>query len=322
MKSKNDDSQNIATNNTQPMSRRAFIFGAVAGAVAESLVEDSTVKVFDKLFWETDAPMMPSGKRSNNPVDWICHIFGDLKYYSAYAGKDNRDYIETGFIHPNILSPFKKIAPLWEDRGLEVQFTPDYALPSFDHRQSLMLIGGPVSNIYSRLWQGYKQNPSTKIFENKTTYVKRRWLFEYNLNKSKENGPSRYFDGKIHRSWPQAIKDLKTNKLIRPIVDSSNDDLLVQDYLLINFIPNVFYKAGATNILDGSDLHGIGNTAFSDILNDPIRLKELNDLLIVNSIKPGEHFQALYRILVNHNHSSKKSKMHDYILYDVARIQA
>lgn len=98
--------------------------------------------------------------------------------------------------------------------------------------------------------------------------------------------------------------------------------MLVQSYLLINFVPNVFYKSGATNILDGSDLHGIGNKAFADILNNPFRLKELNDLLIKNDIRPSDHFQALYRVIASHDHYSKKTKMKDYILYDVERIKA
>ncbi len=311
----NDDSQNITTNNIQSESRRAFIF-AIAGA----LMDHTIVKVYDKLFWETNAPTMPSGKQSNNPVDWICHIFGNLKYYSAYAGKDNQDYLDTGYIHPDILSAFRKIAPLWKKSGLEVQFTPDYELPEFDHRQSLVLIGGPISNVYSRLWQGYKQNPSTKIYENKATFLKRRWVFEYNLNKSEENGPWRYLDGKRHRSWPQAIKDLKTNKLIYPGPYFPNGNLLVQDYLLINFIPNLFNKAGTTNILDASDLHGVGNTAFSDLLNDSVRLNELNKSLTNNNIRPGDHFQALYKVEVDHNHSKKKSNMLSYDLYDVSPI--
>lgn len=194
----NNRQENIPTNEIQPMSRRAFIFAV--GAVAGALLSDGTVKVFDKLFWKTYAPMMPSGRRSDNSVDWIRHIFGDLRYYSAYAGKDNRDYLDSGTIHPDILDPFKKIAPLWKDSGLEVRFTPDYDLPSFDYRQSLVLIGGPVSNVFSRLWQGYQQNSSTKIFEHKMNHVKRRWLFKYNLNESKESGPSRYFEGEMHRS--------------------------------------------------------------------------------------------------------------------------
>lgn len=299
----------------QSKSRRAFIFGATTATIGTAALSHVTVKVLDELYY--NKPTLPTGKVSDNPIDWFNYIFGDLSYFSAYAGRENVDYLEKDILHPDILSPFKKILPLWNQDGFDLIPTKFIDLPTFDRRQPIILIGGPVSNVYSRFWQGYEQNPHTKIYEQKKNYIRRRWVFRY----GDEKGPTRYLSGKLHSSWKQEIVDQKENKILKPIVNPK-DGLLIQDYLLVNFVPNLFSQDSGTSILDSADLHGLGNDAFSELLNSPIRMKELVDILAKKNVRPGEHFQALYKVQAFHDHDSRQTTRKEYYLYDVEKVES
>jgi hypothetical protein len=304
--------------------RRAWIknvitagVGYVVGRAGEGIIGDRAVKFFDRLL--PDAPLIRPGKSSNDPGDWLRQLFGEWTYYEAAPGKDHRDYNQQRIIHPDILAPFRSMLRLWDRQGHQLIPTKEEQLPEINPEESLVLIGGPVSNVYARQWQGYSQSPSTGIFQFTDPSVRRRWRFEYDLNESKDQGPTRFIDGKLHRAWPQAIADQQEGCLIRPKVQGA-DRLLAEDWLLLSFVPNVFAPGRGSTIVDASDLHGQGNKAFGQLVNDIDRLHELVLLIKSRNIRPGEYFQALYRVDVAHD--DMQTSIRDYVLVAVAPVKS
>jgi hypothetical protein len=195
-------------------------------------------------------------------------------------------------------------------------------LPLYARGDPLILIGGPVSNSLAREWQGYGRSPSTGYVED---VLRRRpqlrWRFRYNLCEDKKAGPARFVDGKLHRSWPQAIEDFdKPGAGLRKAVTVGEDHWLVSDWLVLSFVRNTLSVGSGASIIDSSDLHGQGNMAFAQLMNDPWRLDELEKKLESRGIPHGGHFQALYRVDVVHK--SEKTVLDNYYLVDVARIES
>jgi hypothetical protein len=295
----------------------AFIGGIFLDAVAKPIVAERAVKHFDRLSPIQPNLTLPSGRPSSDPRDWLEELFGPLYAYSASPGIDNKDFPER--IHPDILEPYSSILRLWEGTGRVLTPVSAKDLPVLNLGDFILLIGGPVSNKISRTWQGYRRSPATGYVEYVGRDLPRRWRFLYDLGDSKENGPARFVDGKLHRSWPQAILDTSNETGPRRASVTGADRMLVNDWLLVSFVPNTFDYSRGASFLDASDLHGQGNKAFAELLNDPLRLDELTKRLNDRGIRPRQHFQALYQVDVKHKGTT--TKFVGYHLVDVELVK-
>ncbi|MEK6710136.1 MAG: hypothetical protein AABZ64_06125 [Nitrospinota bacterium] len=301
------------------ISRRGFlawIAGVTMGWGAHSLAPELATNFVIQVLETLLRPGVPAPQTG----PYLRHLFGDWKSYWLVPGLDHKDYLAKGKIHPDIFNPCIDIVPLWREAGLKLESTPLDHLPITEDSRPLVLIGGPNSNIFSRKWQGYQQNPQTKRYEYIPPRVERRWRFEYNFREPERAGPARYVDGEVHTSWQQAIKDEETNELFSPRTDGT-ERFLTQDWLMVNYVPNIWNERNETSILDCSDLHGQGIKAFSQLLREAPRLSQLDDMLKKRGIRPGDHFQALYRVYVDHDHDNKASNVTDFELYDVAPVR-
>jgi hypothetical protein len=127
--------------------------------------------------------------------------------------------------------------------------------------------------------------------------------------------------GILHRAVRQAIYDEETHELIPPGMLGS-DDMLITDWLMLSFIPNILDRSHGASIVDASCLHGQGIKAFGQLSNDVNRLNQLVKQLDKKGISPGQHFQALYRINIKHDNDEKSTFVHSYDLVDVARVKS
>ena len=289
----------------------SFIVGIAVG-----ITTDRAVKFFDKL--APPAPLLPSGRPSKNPTEWLEELFGPIYAYTAVPGIDNRDFADR--IHPDILESYSKILRLWEGQGRFLEPVGAKNLPLKDIGEFMLLMGGPVSNRFARTWQGYRRSLSTGLVEYMGHNLPCRWRFEYDLGEPRDAGPSRFIDGKLHKSRPQAIIDnAPASRLLRASV-MGEDRLLVADWLVVSFVPNVFDITRGTSILDASDLHGQGNKAFASLLNSSARLNELVERLAKKGIRPRQHFQALYQVDVKHYETT--TKLGNFHLVDVEAVKS
>jgi hypothetical protein len=238
--------------------------------------------------------------------DWFSHLIVPGIAHPAFKE-----------IHPDIKESCNTISKSWIKEGVKcITKLSDKRLASVRSNNSLLLIGGPISNMLAREWQGFRRNPKTKIIEFTNSFsIKRRWRFQYRFEDNPKNKIIRYVNKSPHRSMPQAIKDEKTNEYRWPRGDK--EGFLHFDWLIISFVKSVWDKTGRANIIDVSDLHGQGNKAFSDLMNSYEQLSALFYCLDKNGLR-GQHFQALYKIIVEH--VENVSRVRDYQLIDVAPI--
>lgn len=303
----------ISSGTLTDYTRRVFL--TRLGDFALGVAIGATVLVYEKVYFG-DLQATPQGSRSSDSLDWARNFFGELRHYSALPGRANLD-TRPGGIHPDILRPFNGLANVLADQGTEFKAVSLDELPDAALDSQLLLIGGPVSNAIARKWQGYTRNPKTSIYEFTGSKVPRRWRFEYKLNPEVAPRPKRFVDNILKESWPQAVWDERTSQFLFARIDQ--DGLLVEDRLLLTFAPNPYSRTGA-DILDVSDLHGQGNESFAELLASKLRLQALSHALDEANVRPGEHFQALYRVFVKNDTDKRITRCIDFSTPVVAPI--
>ena len=292
------------------MTRRVFIQGLLAKvgiAAAGGALAVEGIRFLDS--FSTSPYFTPQGSSTRDTLDWAADLFGDVRYSMALPGRANVDF-GGGEIHPDILRPYEELAGLLHRSGIDMVPVAIDRLPTATLDEQLLLIGGPVSNAVARAWQGYRQNPESKIYEFVGSPVSRRWRFEYALDRATAPKPMRFVAGILKESWPQAIWDERSPGSLQFAALDHSTGLLVEDKLLLTFAPNPFSKSG-TMMLDVSDLHGQGNEAFVQLLSNKNRLQALTDELHRQNIPLGTPFQALYSVFVEHDHDARVTRFRD-----------
>jgi hypothetical protein len=275
------------------------------------------------LYWERlsplpSIPVLPSGTPSANPVDWFNLLFGSWDRYSVVPGRHHKDYVPKRVIHPDIKAGADSLITALSYNASKLIPTNEDEMPPTRVKDPLILIGGPFSNSCTRKWQGY-YSPKSGILQDKPLPgdLTLRWRFNYNVPLSPGEGPARFVDGELHRSRRYTVTDAKSSQYVRPST-FGEDYMLSIDWLIVSYIPNTLNPTGNNSIIDASDLHGQGNKAFGMLLNDASRLNELVKKLTENNIRPGQHFQALYRVHVTHQ--EMHTSVTNYYLEDVAPV--
>jgi hypothetical protein len=181
----------------------------------------------------------------------------------------------------------------------------------------MLLIGGPVSNGYSRLWRGFEMIDK-RLIRRGNPNGGMRWEFNYPDLGENPVMPVRFVDGKPKSTWIKEIVDHKTGEIRRsqwsldmPIAITegglplgATPRWLEQDFLLITCRPSPWTREAGRMVIDIADLHGQGDKAFVRILTD----KDLRRELLEATVKRGVHsFQALYSVRVRHQFERRQT---------------
>lgn len=180
----------------------------------------------------------------------------------------------------------------WEDKPWEG--------PPNNHA---FLLGDPQSNALSRLVLSYRETEG--VFElDRDPLYKPRWssiLYPHNYQAPKIK---RYVAGVLREGPGYELYDHQKRKYYRSN-DRDPGDWLNIDYLLVTRVLNVYspetVESGKIAIVFGG-LHGPGTRAIQLLLKE-------EDLLDTTDTKREDspYYQALYRVYVRHNHSTRES---------------
>ncbi|WP_149303165.1 helix-turn-helix domain-containing protein [Pareuzebyella sediminis] len=220
-----------------------------------------------------------------------------------------------GGLHPDVKHASREIVKLTE-LPEDALFVGYDGLPDTEKQGNLLLIGGPISNDLSCELHGYKFLNENKISIKPSKNIGTRWSFYFPVpEKGDLLGFSRFVEGEEIKTWPKAIEDNQLKGAAKGPIFSPFDPhtgRIISDFLLITVVPNQLtkYSSGST-IVDVADLHGQGNKAFSQIISNKDRLKELMD-----AVDGKRYYQALYEVFVSHDDYQKTTNIKKIELVD------
>jgi len=193
-------------------------------------------------------------------------------FFSQYWESISSDVGSAHTSYPNGIHPGNMVAAEEIARSLVSIFTR-WNLKSFrkirvpNQDNNLILIGGPVSTLLTRMAMGYDIHDLNK---EPTTALK----YIFNLNVRKQDICRMVVNGVELEEPTYPIIDRDTGKSYGPICD--DDGYLVEDFLLINVIPNPFTEQRKV-IVSISGCHDIGTRAFALVLRDRGILEEIKN---------------------------------------------
>lgn len=208
-------------------------------------------------------------------------LFNDL---SSDVGRAHEKYPKR--IHPDnrvAANEISKSLTTVFNRDRKIKNLVNYAEP--DQNRNLILIGSPKSTLLTREAMGY-QKESEKLGEAPKTDLR----FVFNFNKKDLDTCKRRVAGELHEVPNYVIIDRDgVKKFPPPRTDDS--DFLIEDYLLLNVMPNNLSKKRNKDIINPSGIHGIGTQAFSLLLKNRDVLKEID-----KGRRGSRYYQSIIRV--------------------------
>ena len=197
---------------------------------------------------------------------------------SSDIGKEHPAYLDG--VHPSNRIAAIEIARSIISQEGKVRSFENYMIPN--RNSELILIGGPISTLTTREAMGYNKEDIEKEPQTDLRFI-------FYLNKKELEPVKMMVKGETLTEPNYYILDRDTSKKYIP---RAPEEWLVDDFLLINVMPNNLTKRKGKFIVNFAGCHGIGTEASALVLKNKQILEEIKK----KRGKEGRAFQSIIHI--------------------------